>query len=180
MLRRVLIGLAFALAVVAACYAWPLSAVLGLKQALMARDADGVARHVDFVALKANVKQSTQQQIEKKDAGSFLAPLKDAVIGVIADDKLDRVATPAGMINLVCDQSSDGEGPPPGSSKPCELHGHMQYAGFRSRNRFAVSVRKDSGEEFTLVMARQGWHWVLVDLLKPQAETGPGTSKTVH
>ena len=176
MLQRVLIVLAFTLAAVAACYAWPLSAVLGLKQALMARDADGVARHVDFVALKANVKQSTQQQIEKKDAGSFLAPLKDAVVGVIADDKLDRVATPAGLINLVCDQSSDGEGPPPGSSKPCELHGHMQHAGFRSRSRFTVAVRKDNGEEFTLVMARQGWHWVLVDLLKPQS----GTSKTVH
>ena len=176
MLRRVLIGLAFALAVVAACFAWPLSAVLGLKHALVKRDADGVARRVDFVALKANVKRSTQQQIEKKDASSIFAPLKDAVIEVIADDKLDHVATPAGLINLVCDQSSDGEGPPPGSSRPCELHGHVQHAGFHSQSRFTVTVRKASGEIFTLVMARQGWHWLLVDMVKPL----PGASKTVH
>jgi len=176
MVRLLLIGVTFALVAAAACFAWPLSAVAGLKHALMTRDADGVARHVDFVTLKANIKRSTQQQIEKKDADSVLAPVKDAVIEVIADDKLDRVATPAGMINLVCDQASDGEGPPPGSSKPCELHGHMRHAGFRSRSRFTVAVRKDSGEEFTLVMARHGWHWVLVDLVKPQ----PGASKTVH
>jgi hypothetical protein len=181
MLRFGLPGVTLVLVLAAAaCFAWPLGEVSALKHSLMARDAEGVARRVDFAALKANVKLAAHRKIEEKDSGSVLAPVKDAIIEVIADGKVDRVATPEGMIHLVCDHSTDGDGPSPESGKPCELHGHIQHFGFQSPRRFTVAVRADTGEHFTLVMVRRGWRWQLVDLLKPQDGPASGASNTVH
>jgi hypothetical protein len=178
MLRPILIALLLLLIAAAAVFAWPLSTVLGLKQALESRDADGVARRVDFAVLKANVKRAAHQQIENKESGTVLAPVKDAVIEVIADDKLDDLATPEGLIHRACDQPSNGAAADSSedSSKPCQLHGQVRHFDFQSSRRFEVSVHPQNGKPFTLVMARRGWHWWLVDLVYTQSDA----SKTVH
>jgi len=177
--RRVSIALGFVLVAVAVWFAWPLSTVFELKQALESRNADRVARHVDFAALKANMQRAAHEKIENQESGSVVAPVKDAVIEVIADDKLDGVASPDGMIHLVCDQSA-GDEAQSAASKPCELHGKVLHIAFQSLSRFGVLVRPDKGKAFTLVMARRGRRWLLVDLVYAQAATPSDASNTVH
>lgn len=160
--------LAVAILVIAAVAyaATPLLSLLKLKNALQARDSAAVRQWVDFPRLKANVKRAEHDKIDRSNNGSFLAPVKDAVTKTIADIKLDQLASPEGLIHLVCDSGPDGDidNSVPNSA-PCTLKGHLVGIGYQSFDRFRATVQPDHGKAFRMILVRDhGLHWQLIDL----------------
>lgn len=144
----------------------PLLALSKLKGALEARSPDTVEQYVDFPQLKANLKRAEHQKIDRSNRGSLLAPVKDAVSKTIADIKLNDLASPEGLIHLVCDAKSDGDiDSSVPNSAPCTLHGHLAGFGYLSFNRFRATVQPDHGKAFKMILVRDhGLHWQLIDL----------------
>ncbi len=157
---------AVVLVVVVAYASSPLLSLSRLKTALEARNPGAVKQYVDFPRLKANVKRAEHQKIDRSEKGSFLAPVKEAVSKTIADIKLDDLASPQGLIHLVCDAKPDGDiDSSVPDNAPCTLKGHLAGFGYQSLDRFHAAVQPDHGKAFNMFFVRDhGLHWQLIDL----------------
>lgn len=144
----------------------PLIKLSGLKSALEARNPQAVKLYVDFSRLKANVKHAEHKKVNRSNKGSLLAPVKDKIVNTIADYKLDQLASPEGLIHLVCDAKPDGsvDSSVPNSA-PCTLKGHLSGFSFLAPNRFRAIVTPNHGKDFDMIFARYGGlHWQLINL----------------
>lgn len=161
---RILIAAGVGVAALLAFAAMPLLALRELRSALEARAPAAVAPLVDFPALHANVKAETDRKIERANDDSFLEPLRDWIGKGLAAEALDRIATPAGLIRLSCDQQTDAD-LSKAQGKPCVLNGKVEHLAYLSLNRFRIDVRPQNGKPFAMILARHGlFDWRLVDI----------------
>jgi len=145
--------------------ATPLLALKRLRSGLESRDPAIVKPLVDFPTLRANIKASTNEKIEKQNDGKLLEPVRNWIGKQIADDVLDRVATPEGLIRLTCDKQTDAD-LSKGQGKPCTLGGKTRHFGYKSFNLFRIDVTQSDGQDVSLVLSRHGLtDWRLVNVL---------------
>lgn len=170
-------GLALAAAAVYA--ASPLWAVASFARAAASGDGAAVSAMVDFPAVRASLEGEAQQVALYRLTGhgepgaSLLGGLAAAVMAPFVHGLLDSLVTPAGVQSLLERQASERQPSQGASSNPVDqLHraGTLlanTSLGYRSWNRFGVTVRDSRQQPLGLIFERRGllgWQLVAVDL----------------
>lgn len=184
-----------ALFVVAALFAYvaagPYLALRAMDRALANRDSAALSRHVDFPALRANLRAQVEDAIARRvpaeAQGSVLGGLGIEIATAMAGGAAEGLATPAGLAALMQGRdawgrlraltgtdhatpaalpraAADTDASAGGSTAqaPSPLAGATHR--FESHDRFVVAARDAQGRPVTLVLTRRGLHWRLSDV----------------
>lgn len=149
----------------------PWFTVLRMQSAAEERDADALSAHIDFPAvredLKGQVNAYVMATIAEESDGNALAALGGLFATVLVDKLLDAFVTPSGLVMLM-----EGEAPGLDFGRPRDrassrrpLDG-AQYR-YLAWDRFAVIIPTEDGAETRFVLGRQGLGWRLVGIRLP-------------
>lgn len=164
-----------ALAAAALLLAWllisPRVTVLRMQAAAQDRDADALAAHIDFLAVREDLKEQVNAYVmagvaEESDGNDFAA-LGGLFASVVVEKLVDAFVTPSGLVMLMEgeDPGLDFGRPNTGGTprKPLD-EARYRYLGW---DRFAVIVPTEDGAETQFVLERQGLRWRLVAIRLP-------------
>ena len=174
-------GLAVATSVGAAAVyaASPLWALASFGNAVVRGDGAAVSAMIDFPALRSSLRGEAQQVALERLTGhsepgaSLFGGLAAALMAPFVQGLVDNLVTPAGVQGLLDRQVSERQQPKPPAANPL---GQLQQAshwlshtqlGYRSWNRFGVTLRDSRQQRLDLTFARRGlvgWQLVAVDL----------------
>lgn len=170
-MKKITIAAALAIIGVAVtAYASPYYALHQIKTALAEHNADALAGHVDFPALRASVKTQLEASMARSieataGSGNPLAALGQSIASAMLGKMVDTMVSPAGVVALVnksavspqagADASADA--PVDGTQKKASYS--ASYAGL---NTFVVRARDGNAQQGALVLQRHGvWGWKL-------------------
>ena len=168
-MKKITLAAAVAVVAVAAtAYASPYYALHQIKTALAERNAEALAAHVDFPALRASVKAQLEASMARSieataGSGNPLAALGQSIASAMLGKMVDTMVSPAGVVALVnksaaSPQASDtADAPADGARKKADYA--ASYAGL---NTFVVRAKDGHAQEGELVLLRHGvWSWKL-------------------
>lgn len=156
------------IAVAATAYASPYYALHQIKTALAERNAEALAAHVDFPALRASVKAQLEASMARSieataGSGNPLAALGQSIASAMLGKMVDTMVSPAGVVALVnksavSPQAGDtADAPADGARKKADY-----AAGYAGVNTFVVRSKDGHAQEGELVLLRHGvWSWKL-------------------
>ena len=179
-LRKITIAAAVAvIGVAATAYASPYYALHQIKTALAERNAEALAEHVDFPALRASVKAQLETSMARSieataGSGNPLAALGQSIASAMLGKMVDTMVSPAGVVALVnksavSPQASDtADAPADGARKKADYS-----AGYAGVNTFVVRAKDGNAQEGALVLQRHGvWGWKLSSIEIASAMAG--------
>ena len=144
-----------------------------MQAAVEARDADRLARHVDFPALREDVRQSLNEVLAQELAefrrDNPFGGLGVAVAGALLKPLVDAVVSPAGIATIMEGYIPEPDGRGMGFTSQGETRIRMGYAGL---DRFVVTIEseRDPVQQVDLILHRQGnFSWKLASLGLPWA-----------
>jgi hypothetical protein len=166
---------ALALLLLAYVGAGPYLAINGIRNALAQRDASALERHVDFPALRVNMKAHLQDYIARQggglaESGGWLGAIGLQVASGFGGTAVDAMVTPLGIGALLqghatwkraSGQTVDGDAY--GAPQPLDP---LKDAALRyeSTSRFTATIKDTQGDPVVAVLQRQGLRWRLVDI----------------
>lgn len=167
-----------AIAIAATAYASPYYALRQIKTALAERNADALAAHVDFPALRASVKTQLEASMARSieataGSGNPLAALGQSIASAMLGKMVDTMVSPAGVVALVNKSAvspqadADGGAPADGAQKKAAYS-----AGYAGVNTFVVRAKDGNARDGALVLQRHGlWDWKLssIEIATPLA-----------
>jgi hypothetical protein len=157
-----LITVVTTLAMVACSSIAPLKALKQLRDALLARNETAVAALVDFPQVKANAQARSEARLKAANADKPLGGLRAAFADRLADGVIDKVATPRGLIGMVCDGSLKA---PPSPPPECKLKGELADRKSISDTRYQATIETPDGKLVTLTVEEQADKlWRVVDI----------------
>jgi hypothetical protein len=157
-----------------AVYASPYLTLYQMYQAVKQNDAQSVASHVNFSALRESVKTNVQglvsQEISKQE-NPLMALIGSAVSGFVVDPLIDQIVTPEGVAALLEGQQLqfNSASQPQLSEKAAEVEVQPHYESF---NQFVVSVKPkgESAMPVDLLLSREGLGWKVTGVRLPQPQ----------
>lgn len=170
-LKKIAIAAAVAAAaLIATAYASPYYALHQIKAALAERNAEALAEHVDFPALRASVKTQLEAGMARSIAATAgsdnpLAALGQSIASAMLGKMVDTMVSPAGVVALVnksaispqADANTNADTPADGAQKKAEYS-----AGYAGVNTFVVRAKNGNAQDGALVLLRHGvWGWKL-------------------
>lgn len=170
-MKKITIAAAVAVVAIAAtAYASPYYALHQIKTALAERNADALAEHVDFPALRASVKTQLEASMARSIAATAgsdnpLAVLGQSIASAMLGKMVDTMVSPAGVVALVnksavspqADANTNADTPADGAQKKAEYS-----AGYAGLNTFVVRAKDGNAQDGALVLLRHGvWGWKL-------------------
>lgn len=184
----------FSFALLAAGYiALPRYTIGQLEQAARNENTEQLQRHIDFPALRDNLKLRLQRQLREsvgdempEEFGELLSAGANLFIGPL----LQQLVTPEGIGELLRGgeelreferelyrQSSPPPRQPPAvesEEEGAEAGWQLQRWRFAGANRVTADYGEGGAAELRLILERRGLHWQLVDiqLLSLKSETG--------
>ncbi|KAB8052671.1 DUF2939 domain-containing protein [Janthinobacterium rivuli] len=172
---------AAAIAVAVTAYASPYYALHQIKTALAERNAEALAAHVDFPALRASVKTQLEASMARSieataGSGNPLAALGQSIASAMLGKMVDTMVSPAGVVALVnksavspqADADGSADAPADGARKKADY-----AAGYAGLNTFVVRARDGNAQEGALVLLRHGvWDWKLSSIEIASAMAG--------
>ena len=164
-MRRAILLMVVALIAAVLVLGPPLVTARKLRSAIVQRDQAALPQLVDFDQLHSNVMARVNQRIADENRGRLLGGIREAFGQQLADRLVDRMATPAGFIGVICDHALE----PKPAPAACVLDGSVRTVHFESLSRLTVRISRADGEQLSLRLQREGWHWKLVDLVMPTA-----------
>lgn len=174
-MRRVL---AIALVVLLALAGWlaagPYLAINGIRSALERQDMSALSRHVDFPALRVNMKAHVADALLRQADGMLpdgvLGDIGMRVAGGLSDAAVDAALTPIGIAALLQGhgivmraQGRTVDGDTYGKPVPYDPFKDVQHR-FESHERFTATVKDRGGDPVVFVFHRQGLRWRLADI----------------
>lgn len=170
-----------AIAIAATAYASPYYALHQIKIALAERNADALAEHVDFPALRTSVKTQLEASMARSIAATAgsdnpLAALGQSIASAMLGKMVDAMVSPAGVVALVnksalspqADMDTSADAPADGAAKKAEYS-----AGYAGVNTFVVRAKDGNAQEGALVLLRHGvWGWKLSSIEIASAMAG--------
>jgi len=170
-----------AIAIAATAYASPYYALRQIKTALAERNADALAEHVDFPALRTSVKTQLEASMARSIAATAgsdnpLAALGQSIASAMLGKMVDAMVSPAGVVALVnksalspqADMDTSADAPADGAQKKAEYS-----AGYAGVNTFVVRAKDGNAQEGALVLLRHGvWGWKLSSIEIASAMAG--------
>jgi hypothetical protein len=155
--------------------AGPYLAVNGIRNALAERDVGALERHVDFPALRVNMKAHVEDYIVRQggdlaESAGLLGAIGLQVASGLGGVAVDTVVTPLGLGALLqghatwkraTGQTVDGDAY--GDPQPMDP---LKDASLRyeSTSRFTATATGEDGGPVVAVFQRQGLRWRLVDI----------------
>lgn len=170
-LAALLVVAALLLAYVAA---GPYLAIDGIRRALAAQDVGALQRHVDFPALRVNMKAQVEDYVARRGGGLAESGGLLGAIGLRAGEALggmavDTLVTPLGIGALLQGRSlwkrASGQtvdGDTYGAPQPADPLAEARLR-YESASRFTATVPADDGD-MVVVLQRQGLRWRLTDI----------------
>ena len=178
-LKKITLAAAVAvIAIGAAIWASPYYALHQMKTALDARDAAALAEHVDFPALRDNIKSQLAATMSRSLgalAGSDnpFAAMGAAVTNAMLGKMVDAMVSPAGVQALVSKSALSRQAPAgqvAGGSHDGTAGKARYAAGYGGWDRFVIRPAADSDDAGALVLRRHGlWSWKLSEVGLAQA-----------
>ena len=174
-LRTLLIVVA--LLAVAAFAAMPYYTAYQIRQAVQNGDTAALAKHVDFVAVRAGLKRQLADGVASKlpdvAKSGAVGGLSAMLAGRVADAALESVVTPEGVSDLLAGRlpnpfdtqapGAAGEAPP----EPAAADAPQPSARYLGWDRFQISLPA-KGQTVNLMLTRKGWiDWQLTDIELP-------------
>jgi hypothetical protein len=183
-LKKITIAAAVAVVAIAAtAYASPYYALHQIKAALAERNAEALAEHVDFPALRASVKAQLEAGMARSieataGSGNPLAALGQSIASAMLGKMVDTMVSPAGVVALVnksavsphadAHTSENADAPADGARKKADYS-----AGYAGVNTFIVRAKDGNAQEGALVLLRHGvWGWKLSSIEIASAMAG--------
>ncbi|UQV43836.1 DUF2939 domain-containing protein [Janthinobacterium lividum] len=179
-MKKITIAAAVAvIAVAVTAYASPYYALHQIKAALAERNAEALAAHVDFPALRTSVKTQLEASMARSieataGSGNPLAALGESIASAMLGKMVDTMVSPAGVVALVnksavspqADANTDA--PADGAQKKANYS-----AGYAGVNTFIVRAKDGNAQEGALVLLRHGvWGWKLSSIEIASAMAG--------
>ncbi len=160
--------------------AGPYLAINGIRTALAERDASALERHVDFPALRVNMKAHLEDYIARKgggiaESGGLLGAIGLQVASGLGGAAVDAMVTPLGIGALLqghatwkraTGQTVDGDAY--GAPQPLDPLEDARTR-YESTSRFTATMEGTDGQPVVAVFQRQGLRWRLVDIRFGQA-----------
>lgn len=178
-MKKVIALLAAALLALAAyAAAGPFIAIHSIRGAIERHDTAALARHVDFPALRANLRAQLEDHLVRRAGAGMqadpLGALALRVAGAATGAVVDVLATPAG-IALVLEGRDAWHRVSGGGISPTDTWAHVAPedvfadAGYRfeSPSRFTAAVRNRDGAPVVFVLTRDGLRWRVSDVRLP-------------
>ena len=157
--------------------AGPFIAYNAIREAVQAQDTAKLAKHVDFPALRGNLKLQVDNYVVRKAGADVQSSLLGAfavrIASGIAGGMVDTMVTPAGIGALMEGRSiwhrTSGGGITDNTYETAPTPDRLRDAryGFESLSRFTATVESEDGEPLTFVLSRQGLEWKLTDIRLP-------------
>ena len=155
--------------------AGPYLAINGIREALAERDAGALERHVDFPALRVNMKAHLEDYLVRQgggiaESGGLLGAIGLQVASGLGGAAVDAMVTPLGIGALLqghatwkraSGQTVDGDAY--GAPQPMDPLRDAQTR-YESPSRFTATVKDPAGDPVVAVFQRQGLRWRLVDI----------------
>lgn len=170
-----------AIAVAVTAYASPYYTLQQIKSALAERNAEALAGHVDFPALRTSVKAQLEASMARSIAATAgsdnpLAALGQSIASAMLGKMVDTMVSPAGVVTLVnksalspqADTDTRADAPAGGAQKKAEYS-----AGYAGVNTFVVRAKDGNAQEGALILLRHGvWGWKLSSIEIASAMAG--------
>lgn len=153
----------------------PYLAINGIRTALAERDIGALERHVDFPALRVNMKAQMEDYIARQggelaQSSGLLGAIGMQVAGGLGGAVVDTMVTPIGLGALLqghgmwkraTGQTVDGDAY--GAPQPMDplKDATLRY---ESTSRFTATAAAADGKPVVAVLQRQGLRWRLVDI----------------
>ena len=157
-----------AIAIVATAYMSPYYALRQIKTALAERDAEALAGHVDFPALRASVKAQLEASMARSieataGSGNPLAALGQSIASAMLGKMVDTMVSPAGVVALVNKSAVSPQADANGDASADGAPKKAGYsAGYTGLNTFVVRAKDGNAQDGALVLQRHGvWDWKL-------------------
>lgn len=158
MKAKVLIG-ALATLFVSYFVASPWLTLHELRSAVRNRNADAVAKHVDFPALRESLKTQMKTAMTLKAVkDEQSAALAAAFASSMTDQFVDALVTPEGLRQLM---AAEAERSAPKTEPSLFDKGSASY---QSLNRFAVTIHENGQDKGRVLLDRQGLSWKVVGI----------------
>ena len=169
--------LAVVLGLCAYVVAGPYLAIHGIRTALAEQDTAKLQRHVDFPALRVNLRAQVEDYLAQRAGPDVSSNLFGAAALSIANQVLgrgvDTLVTPMGIAALLQGRATwkraigDTVGgdtyAPAVPAEPLKEAEHR----YESLSRFTATRPLDDGGSVVFVLSRQGLHWRLTDITLP-------------
>lgn len=155
--------------------AGPYLAINGIRTALAERDVSALERHVDFPALRVNMKAHLEDYIARRggglaESGGLLGAIGLQVASGLGGAAVDAMVTPLGIGALLqghatwkraSGQTVDGDAY--GAPQPLDPLRDARTR-YESTSRFTATMTGADGDPVVAVFQRQGLRWRLVDI----------------
>jgi hypothetical protein len=176
-----LLAFAAALAYVAA---GPVLTINAIRGAIERNDTAELARHVDFPALRANLRAQVDDYLVRRAGpeaqASALGAIALRIAGSAAGGVVDVLATPAGIGFVLEGRTAwhriSGGGISPTDTwahePPDDLLANAEYR-YESPSRFTATVYNRDGAPVVFVLTRGGVRWRLTDVRLPLRALDP-------
>ncbi|MDN2671710.1 DUF2939 domain-containing protein [Janthinobacterium sp. SUN026] len=168
MKKTTIAAAAAVIAVAVTAYASPYYTLHQIKTALAERNADALAAHVDFPALRASVKTQLEASMARSieataGSGNPLAALGQSIASAMLGKMVDTMVSPAGVVALVNKSAVSPQAEPNPDAPADGARKKADYsAGYAGLNTFIVRAKDGNAQEGALILLRHGvWGWKL-------------------
>ena len=157
--------------------AGPYLAIHGIRTALAEQDTAKLQKHIDFPAVRVNLRAQVEDYLARKAGPDVSSNLFGAAALSIANQVLgrgvDTLVTPMGIAAILQGRATwkraigetvggDTYAPP----VPAEPLKHAEHR-YESLSRFTATVYDEDGNPVVFVLSRQGLRWRLTDIRLP-------------
>lgn len=155
--------------------AGPYIAINGIRNALENQDVGALERHVDFPALRVNMKAHLEDYIARQggglaESGGLLGAIGLQVAGGLGGAAVDAMVTPLGIGALLQGRSmwmrgtrQTVDGDTYGTPRPADPLKDAKLR-YESTTRFTATVPDERGQPVEVVFQRKGLRWRLSDI----------------
>jgi hypothetical protein len=180
LMKRWLVGgvlLALVLGLATYVVAGPYLAIYGIRTALAEQDTAKLERHVDFPALRVNLRAQVEDYLARRAGPEVSSNLFGAAALSIANQVLgrgvDTLVTPMGITAILQGRSTwkraigdtiGGDTYAP--AVPAEPLKEAEHR-YESLSRFTATVHDADGDPVVFIITRQGLRWRLTDIRLP-------------
>src|SRR3546814_5406573 len=147
----------------------PFIAYNAIREAVQAQDTAELAKHVDFPALRGNLRLQVDDYVVRKAGADVQSSLLGAfavrIASGFAGGVVDTIVTPAGIGALMEGRSiwhrASGGGITDNTYETAPTPDRLRDAsyGFESLSRFTATIEDEDGDQVTFVLSRQGLQW---------------------
>lgn len=166
-------------------YASPYMTLHSMRSDILDKNADGFSSNVDFPALRESFRAQIMTMMQDKMSGDAelkqnpLAGLGMAIGMSLANQVVDTMVTPAGVMHMMADASSklpsqSGDASPSQGSSTAESKRVDYSVKYRNWSTVAVTAQREHSEPIEFMLKRSGlWSWKLYAVTLKTAITPP-------